>query len=51
MARYKKLGKKLRLIKRNRQNISVPTWIIVKSGSRVRTHPKRRQWRNSRLKV
>ncbi|NVM54943.1 MAG: 50S ribosomal protein L39e [Candidatus Helarchaeota archaeon] len=50
MARVKPLGKKLRLGKANKQNRSIPAWIIVKTRGRVRTHPKRRKWRNQRIK-
>ncbi|MEM3526173.1 MAG: 50S ribosomal protein L39e [Candidatus Jordarchaeaceae archaeon] len=49
MARNKTLPKKLRLGKAGKQNTSVPTWIIVKTRGRVRTHPKRRHWRSSHL--
>ncbi|MHA2271260.1 MAG: 50S ribosomal protein L39e [Candidatus Hodarchaeales archaeon] len=49
MARNKPAAKKIRLAKATRQNRTVPTWVIVKTRGRVRTHPKRRQWRQSRL--
>ncbi|MFQ5979175.1 MAG: 50S ribosomal protein L39e [Candidatus Heimdallarchaeota archaeon] len=49
MARNKPTAKKTRLGKATRQNRTVPTWVIVKTRGRVRTHPKRRQWRTSRL--
>lgn len=51
MARHKTPAKKLRLSKRLKQNQSVPAWIIVKTKGKVRTHPKRRKWRNQKLKV
>ena len=51
MARYKQLGKKLRLGKANKQNRSIPAWIIVKTRGKVRTHPKRRRWRNQSIKA
>ncbi|MHA1278736.1 MAG: 50S ribosomal protein L39e [Candidatus Helarchaeota archaeon] len=50
MARNKSLGKKLRLGRANKQNRSIPAWIIVKTQGRVRTHPKRRKWRNQKIK-
>ncbi|MHA2060893.1 MAG: 50S ribosomal protein L39e [Candidatus Sifarchaeia archaeon] len=50
MARYKPLGKKLRLGKAQKQSRSVPAWIVVRTRRRVRTHPKRRHWRRTRLK-
>ncbi len=49
VAKNKALAKKLRLGKAGKQNVAVPTWIIVKTRGRVRTHPKRRHWRSSRL--
>ncbi len=50
MARNKPLGKKLRLARALKSNVSVPTWIMVKTAGKVRNHPKRRQWRRSKLK-
>lgn len=44
-------GKKLRLAKATRQNRPVPIWAVAKTKAKVRTHPKRRQWRRSVLKV
>ena len=51
MARNKLPAKKMRLAKKLKQNQSVPAWIIVKTKGKVRTHPKRRKWRNQKLKV
>jgi len=50
MARNKPLGKKLRLGHALKQNKSVPTWVLVKTGGRVRSHPKKRFWRSTRIK-
>ena len=50
MARNKPLGKKIRLAKKLKQNRSVPAWIIVRTKGQVRTHPKRRHWRRTKLK-
>jgi len=44
-------GKKIRLTKANKQNRRVPAWIMVRTSRRVTTHPKRRQWRRTKLKV
>jgi large subunit ribosomal protein L39e len=44
-------GVKTRLMKRTKQNIPVPTWVILRTNRRVRTHPKRRMWRRTKLKV
>ncbi|MHA1984383.1 MAG: 50S ribosomal protein L39e [Candidatus Hodarchaeales archaeon] len=51
MARNKPTGKKIRLGNRLKQNRTVPTWVIMRTQRKVRNHPKRRQWRQSRLKV
>jgi large subunit ribosomal protein L39e len=45
------LAKKLRLAKAMKQNRPVPVWVVAKTMGRVRTHPKRRNWRRSKLKV
>ncbi|MEM2896682.1 MAG: 50S ribosomal protein L39e [Candidatus Bathyarchaeia archaeon] len=51
MAKNKSLARKLRLIKANKQRSAVPTWVVGRTLGRVRTHPKKRNWRNSKLKV
>lgn len=51
MARNKPPAKKQRLNKAGRQNQSVPAWIIVKTKGKVRTHPKKRRWRNQSIKA
>lgn len=40
---------KQRLSKAKNQNRIVPLWAIVKTKRKVRTHPKRRYWRMSKL--
>ncbi|NPA47908.1 MAG: 50S ribosomal protein L39e [Thermococci archaeon] len=50
MARNKALAKKLRLAKAAKQNRRVPVWVILKTDRRVMTHPKRRNWRRTKLK-
>ncbi|MEM2629777.1 MAG: 50S ribosomal protein L39e, partial [Candidatus Bathyarchaeia archaeon] len=40
-----------RLIKASRQAKPVPTWIIAKTLGHVRSSPKRRHWRRSKLKA
>mgnify|MGYP000288815925 CR=1 FL=1 len=50
MARFKILGKKIRLAKREKQNRPVPLWVLLKTKRRVRRNPKRYHWRRSRLK-
>ncbi|MBS7657837.1 MAG: 50S ribosomal protein L39e [Candidatus Bathyarchaeia archaeon] len=51
MARNKPAAKKRRLIKASRQAKPVPTWIIAKTLGHVRSSPKRRHWRRSKLKA
>jgi len=49
MTKPKTLGKKLRVAKKIRENQNVPAWVIMKSGGKVRTHPRRRNWRSSSI--
>ncbi|MEM2934049.1 MAG: 50S ribosomal protein L39e [Methanocellales archaeon] len=44
-------GKKLRLAKAAKQNKRVPVWVILRTKRNVTSHPKRRNWRRSNLKV
>ena len=44
-------GKKLRLCKANKQNRRVPAWVIIRTNRKVVTHPKRRHWRVTKLRV
>jgi large subunit ribosomal protein L39e len=46
-----RLPRKLRLAKAMKQNRPVPIWVVAKTLGRVRTHPRRRYWRRSKLKV
>ncbi len=50
MARNRHLAKKLRYAKKLKSNAPVPSWIVMKTGRKVRTHPKRRHWRRTRIK-
>ncbi len=51
MARNKDLPSKLRRGKKNKQSQTLPSWVIMKSGGKVRNSPySRRSWRNTRLK-
>ncbi|MFX0162655.1 MAG: 50S ribosomal protein L39e [Candidatus Hodarchaeota archaeon] len=45
MARNKPLGKKKRLAKAEKSNSAVPGFIVVATKGKVRTSPKRRNWR------
>lgn len=44
-------GKKLRLSKANKQNRRPPVWVILKTNRKVITHPKRRNWRRTKLRI
>ncbi|MFX1346777.1 MAG: 50S ribosomal protein L39e [Promethearchaeota archaeon] len=51
MARNKDLPSKLRRANRLKKSMSVPNWVIQRTGGKVRTSPySRRTWRNTRLK-
>lgn len=51
MSRNKHVAKKIRLAKAKKQNRRVPVWVLLKTNRRVRTHPKMRHWRRTKLKV
>jgi len=51
MTRNKPTAKKRRLSKAGKQNKSVPAWVIAKTAGKFRTHPKRRRWRNRKIKA
>ncbi len=40
-------AKKRRLAKKNRQNVRVPAWVMMKTDRNVTRNPKRRNWRRS----
>ncbi|MHA1198203.1 MAG: 50S ribosomal protein L39e [Candidatus Heimdallarchaeaceae archaeon] len=50
MARYKNLPRKLRYAKEGKSNSPVPSWCVIRTNRRFRTHPKRRRWRASNIK-
>lgn len=49
MATHKPAAKKKRLARAHRMRKAVPTWVIAKTRGQVRTHPKKKSWRESRL--
>ena len=51
MAARKPTGRKIRLIKKQKQASVVPAWIILRTGKAVRTNPKRRAWRTTDAEV
>jgi len=50
MARNKPAAKKRRLIKAAKESKPVPAWVMVKTRGKVRTTPKRRHWRRTKIK-
>ncbi len=51
MASRKPTGRKNRLMKKVRQNSSVPAWVIVRTHRRVRRNPRQRAWRKTDVNV
>jgi large subunit ribosomal protein L39e len=41
----------LRLAKAGKEKKPVPTWVIAKTGGKVRSNPKRRRWRQRKIKA
>ncbi|HID73884.1 MAG TPA: 50S ribosomal protein L39e [Thermoplasmata archaeon] len=50
MARNKPCGRKNRLLRRMRSNRRVPAWVVMRTNRRFMDHPKRRNWRRTKLK-
>ncbi len=51
MAAHKSSPRKIRLLKKTKQNSPVPAWIILRTKRSVRTNPKRRAWRQTDVEV
>lgn len=51
MPARKSSARKIRLIRKTKQSLPVPTWVILKTKRRVRTNPKRRGWRAGHTEV
>ncbi len=51
MAAHKSTPRKIRLMKKLKQSSAVPAWVIVKTKRKVRTNPKKRQWRRTDVRV
>lgn len=49
MARNKPAAKKIRLNKATKQNRRVPVWVMMKTSRKMTTHPRRHNWRRSKL--
>ena len=51
MATHKPAGKKRRLSRHHRMRRAVPTWVVSKTRGHVRSHPKKRNWRDGKLRA
>ena len=51
MAARKRSGRKIRLLKKQKQRTPVPAWVILRTNQAVRTHPKRRAWTQTDVEV
>ncbi len=51
MTRNKPTAKKRRLSKAGKEKKAVPTWVIARTSGKVRTNPKRRQWRSRKIRA
>jgi len=51
LARNKPTAKKRRLGRAQRRSRPVPTWVVAKTRGRVRSTPRRRHWRRTKLKA
>lgn len=50
MTRNKPTAMKRRLMRKVKQNRRVPAWVMMKTNRGFTRHPKRRNWRTSKLK-
>ncbi|MCL4356488.1 MAG: 50S ribosomal protein L39e [Candidatus Thermoplasmatota archaeon] len=51
MSRNKELGRKIRLMKRTRENRRVPGWVLMRTDRKVNQNVNRRNWRKNNLKL
>ena len=51
MAARKHSGRKIRLLKKQKETSAVPAWVIIRTNKTVRTNPKRRAWRQTDVEV
>lgn len=51
MAKNRPPAKKIRLLRREKQNRRVPAWVMQRTRRRFTRHPKRRSWRRNKLKM
>ncbi|OWP56990.1 MAG: 50S ribosomal protein L39e [Thermoplasmatales archaeon B_DKE] len=51
MSRNKETGRKIRLMKRIKENRRVPGWVMMRTDRHVTQNPRRRSWRRNGLKL
>ncbi|MGP6220602.1 50S ribosomal protein L39e [Caldiplasma sukawensis] len=51
MSRNKETGRKIRLLKKMKQNRRVPGWVILRTDRKVTQNPYSRNWRRNKLKL
>ena len=51
MATRKPLGRKLRRLKREKQNRRVPAWVMQRTNRKFMRHPHQRSWRKTNIKT
>ncbi|MCD6383467.1 MAG: 50S ribosomal protein L39e [Thermoplasmata archaeon] len=51
MSSHKPYAKKKRLLRALKSNRRVPGWVMMKTTRKFTSHPKRRHWRRSKLKL
>ncbi|XP_031636256.1 60S ribosomal protein L39 isoform X4 [Sitodiplosis mosellana] len=51
MAAHKSFRIKRVLAKKLKQNCSIPQWIRMRTGNKIRYNAKRRHWRRTKLKL
>ena len=50
MTRNKPTAMKTRLLHKEKQNRRVPAWVMMRTNRTFTRHPKRRTWRQNKLK-
>jgi large subunit ribosomal protein L39e len=51
MATGKPHARKIRMLKKGSSNRRVPAWVMQRTNRRFTRHPKRRSWRQTRIKT
>ncbi|MCL4324447.1 MAG: 50S ribosomal protein L39e [Candidatus Thermoplasmatota archaeon] len=48
-SKRKSLARKLRLLKKDKSNRRVPSWVVERTNRHVMRHPQERSWRRGHL--